>query len=113
MMSGPAVPIFGDLLRYTIAPIMSWAALPSILRKLFGPSSVPDTFKNEFPTSLMLRPKQLRAAAEESALLIPTAAQLQSQYSGLKCPVRIFHGREDQVIEAEQSQRLHDALRHS
>jgi pimeloyl-ACP methyl ester carboxylesterase len=113
MMSGPAIPVFGDLLRYTIAPIVSWAALPGVIRKLFAPRSVPNVFKNEFPTSLMLRPKQLRAAAEESALLIPATAQLQSQYSKLKCSVRIFHGMEDQVIEPEQSRRLHDVLGHS
>jgi len=113
MMSGPAIPVFGDLLRYTIAPILSWATLPTLIRKLFAPRSVPSVFKNEFPTSLMLRPKQLRAAAEESALLVPATAQLQSQYSSLNCPVRIFHGAEDQVIEPEQSRRLHDVLGHS
>jgi pimeloyl-ACP methyl ester carboxylesterase len=113
MMSGPAVPVLGDLLRYTIAPITAWAALPSLLRKLFAPRSVPAVFRTEFPTSLMLRPKQLRAAAEESALLIPTAALLQSQYSNLNCPVRIFHGMEDHVIEQTQSRRLHDAIRGS
>jgi pimeloyl-ACP methyl ester carboxylesterase len=113
MMSGPAVPVLRDLLRYTVAPIISWAALPSILRKIFAPRSVPFVFKNEFPTGLMLRPKQLRAAAEESGLLIPATAQLQSQYSDIKCPVRIFHGTEDQVIEPAHSQRLHDVLEDS
>jgi pimeloyl-ACP methyl ester carboxylesterase len=113
MMSGPAIPVFGDLLRYTIAPILSWVALPGLIKKLFAPRAVPSVFKDEFPISLTLRPKQLRAAAEESALLIPITAQLQSQYSSLKCPVRIFHGMEDRVIEPEQSQRLHEALGHS
>src|SRR5205085_9121087 len=57
-----------------------------------------------------LRPKQLRAAAEESALLIPAAAQLQSQYPRIKCPVRLFHGDEDHFIECELSRHLHEAL---
>jgi hypothetical protein len=39
-----------------------------------------------------LRPKQLRAAAEENDVLVPAAAQLQSRYSCIKCPVRLFHG---------------------
>jgi pimeloyl-ACP methyl ester carboxylesterase len=111
MMSGPAIPIVGDLLRYTIAPIISWVMLPGLSEKLFAPRPVPEAIKNEFPTSLVLRPKQLRAAAEESALLIPTTAQLQSQYFDLKCPVRIFHGLEDQVIEPAQSRRLDAVLR--
>ena len=113
MMSGPAVPILGDLLRYTVAPIISWAMLPGLIRKLFAPRSVSEPFKNEFPASLTLRPKQLRAAAEESALLIPVAALFQSQYGSLRCPVHILHGREDEVIEAEQSRRLHRAIGHS
>jgi pimeloyl-ACP methyl ester carboxylesterase len=110
LLSGPAVPILGDLFRYTVAPIISLAILPALLRKIFAPRCVPQDFKREFPISLALRPKQLRAAAEESALLIPAAAQLQSQYPRIKCPVRLFHGDADHFIECEQSRRLHHAL---
>jgi pimeloyl-ACP methyl ester carboxylesterase len=110
MMSGPAMPGLGDLVRYTVAPIISWAILPALFRKLFAPRSVPANFKNGFPASLTLRPKQLRAAAEESALLIPAAAQFQSSYHNIRCPVRIFHGKGDQVSEPEQARRLHQAL---
>jgi hypothetical protein len=28
MMSGPAIPVLGDLVGYTIGPILSWAILP-------------------------------------------------------------------------------------
>jgi pimeloyl-ACP methyl ester carboxylesterase len=110
LLSGPAVPILGDLFRYTVGPIISLAILPALLRKIFGPHPVPQVFKREFPISLVLRPKQLRAAAEESAFLIPAAAQLQFQYPRIKCPVRIFHGNEDHFIECEQSRHLHRAL---
>jgi len=113
MMSGPAIPVLGDLVRYTVAPIISWAALPALFRKLFAPRSVPGNFKNRFPASLTLRPKQLRAAAEESAFLVPTAAQFQSRYSSIRCPVRIFHGTGDQVIEPDQARRLHQVLSRS
>ncbi len=113
MLSGPAIPVIGDLLRYTVAPIISWAILPIVFRKLFAPRSVPANFKNEFPSSLMLRPKQLRAAAEESALLVPAAAQFQFRYQSIQCPVRIFHGTEDQVSEPEQAQRLNEVLSRS
>jgi pimeloyl-ACP methyl ester carboxylesterase len=110
LLSGPAVPILGDLFRYTLAPIISLAILPAMLRKIFEPHPVPQAFKREFPISLALRPKQLRAAAEESALLIPAAAHLQSQYFRIKCPVRLFHGDEDHFIECEQSRQLHRAI---
>jgi pimeloyl-ACP methyl ester carboxylesterase len=113
MMSGPAVPVLGDLMRYTVAPVISWAILPALLRKLFAPRSVPGNFKDRFPASLTLRPKQLRAAAEESAFLIPEAARLQSSYSSIRCPVHIFHGTGDQLIEPEQARRLHRVLSRS
>jgi pimeloyl-ACP methyl ester carboxylesterase len=110
MMSGPAIPVLGDLVRYTIGPILSWAILPMAFRKLFAPRSVPRDFKTRFPASLTLRPKQLRAAAEESAFLIPSAGQFQSHYPSIQCPVHIFHGAGDQIIEPEQARCLHRAL---
>ena len=110
MVSGPAIPVLGDMVRYTVAPIISWAILPALFRKLFAPRSIPANFKDGFPTSLMVRPKQLRAAAEESAFLIPEAARLQSRYSSIRCPVHIFHGTGDQLIEPEQARRLHKVV---
>lgn len=110
MMSGPAIPVLGDLVRYTIAPVISWAILPTLFRKLFAPRAVPVNFKDGFPASLTLRPKQLRAAAEESAFLIPEAARLQSRYQDVRCPIHIFHGTGDQIIEPEQARRLHELL---
>jgi pimeloyl-ACP methyl ester carboxylesterase len=113
IMSGPAIPLLGDLLRYTIAPIIAWAILPGAFRQLFAPRPVPEHFKNSFPSSLTLRPKQLRAAAEESAFLLPTAAQFQFHYPSIGCPVRIFHGTGDQVVDPAQARRLHGVLRSS
>ncbi len=110
LMSGPALPLLGDLMRYTISPIISWAITPKLMRTLFAPRAIPPKFKNEFPISLALRPKQLRAAAEESAFLVPAAAQLQLQYQGIRSPVRILHGKGDRLIEADQSRRLHEVL---
>jgi pimeloyl-ACP methyl ester carboxylesterase len=110
LLSGPAIPVFGDFLRYTVAPIISVAILPAMVRKIFAPRPTPRAFQTEFPKSLTLRPKQLRAAAEESAFLVPAATQLQSQYGEIKCPVRLFHGDQDRFIEREQSQHLHRAI---
>jgi pimeloyl-ACP methyl ester carboxylesterase len=88
----------------------AYLLLPALLRKLFAPRTVPGNFKNRFPASLTLRPKQLRAASEESAFLIPEVARLQSRYSRIRCPVHIFHGTGDQLIEPEQAKRLHQVL---
>jgi pimeloyl-ACP methyl ester carboxylesterase len=110
LLSGPAVPVFGDILRYTLAPLLGLMMLPSILRRLFAPRSVPEDFKKGFPFSLALRPKQLRAAAEESAYLIPATTRLQREYQNISCPVRLIHGQADHLIEKEQTLRLHEVL---
>src|SRR3954470_11615994 len=52
IMSGPAIPVVGDLVRYTVAPIISWLMLPGTFRKLFAPCPVASDFKQEFPYSL-------------------------------------------------------------
>ena len=100
----------GDVFRYTIAPVVSCVILPIAFRKLFSPRSVQLKFKKDFPYSLTLRPKQLRAAAEESALLVPTAAQFQFSYGAIRCPVRIFHGTDDAIIESQQARDLQRAV---
>ncbi len=41
--------------------------------------------------------------------MVPTAAQFQSSYSSIRCPVR---GTGDQISEPEQAQRLHEAAGH-
>jgi pimeloyl-ACP methyl ester carboxylesterase len=45
-----------------------------------------------------------------SAVRFFAAAQLQLQYQGIRCPVRIVHGKRDRFIEADQSRRLPEAL---
>jgi pimeloyl-ACP methyl ester carboxylesterase len=78
--------------------------------KAVFPPLGPLEFKNELPRSLMLRPKQLRAAAEESALLVPTAVKFRSLYESIQRPVRIFHGAEDAIIESKQARDLQRAI---
>jgi pimeloyl-ACP methyl ester carboxylesterase len=55
LMSGPALPLLGDLMRYTVSPIISWAITPKLMRTLFAPRAIPSEFKNEFAISLSLR----------------------------------------------------------
>jgi pimeloyl-ACP methyl ester carboxylesterase len=49
MLSGPAILVLGDLMRFTVAPIISWAILPAIYRKLFAPREVRKTSSMAFP----------------------------------------------------------------
>jgi pimeloyl-ACP methyl ester carboxylesterase len=105
--SGPAIPILGDVLRYTISPILGRAIWPLILRKIFGPSPTPAKFDG-FPVAMALRPSTIRASAAEAALMIPDAFAACGHYGAMNMPVAIIAGEEDKIVNIEgQSARLH------
>jgi pimeloyl-ACP methyl ester carboxylesterase len=110
LMSGPAIPILGDVIRYTVAPLLGWIMLPAVSRRLFAPRPVPEVFNREFPRGLALRPSQIRAAAEENALMVPAAARGAPTYRNLACPVAIVVGEGDQIVEPDQASRLQREL---
>lgn len=105
--SVPAIPVVGDVIRYSVAPIVSRLIWPLLLRRIFGPQPVPEKFRG-FPKEMAFRPWQLRASAAESALMIPDAYASRAQYRELTMPVVIVAGTEDRMIDTEdQSAQLH------
>jgi pimeloyl-ACP methyl ester carboxylesterase len=112
-MSAPAIPGFGDILSYTVSPLVSRMIWPLLLKVIFGPGPVPRKF-DAFPKAMAVRPSQLHASAEESALMIPNAIASSGEYGNLKMPVIIIAGGDDRLIDTEQqSGRLHDEVRQS
>ena len=71
-LSGPAVPVIGEIIRYTLSPLLGRLMWPFATKKIFGPSRVPEKFGG-YPKQMALRPSQIRAAAAKSALMIPDA----------------------------------------
>ena len=112
MLSPPALPLVGDVLSHTISPLLGRLLWPIFLRKIFGPNPVPKKFAG-FPEEMAIRPSQIRAAAAETALMIPAAYGFREAYGHLKMPVAIVAGREDRVSEAQQSAELHRDIAHS
>jgi len=55
--------VLGDLLRYTISPILGRLMAPMVCRKLFAPAPVSTRFENEFPLELAVRPSQINGNA--------------------------------------------------
>jgi pimeloyl-ACP methyl ester carboxylesterase len=109
----PAMPGFGDIISHTISPILSRLMWPAMLRKAFGPRSVPEKFTG-FPKEMAVRPSQLRASAVESALMIPAASGFSKAYGELDMPTIIIAGEDDRLIDInEQSVRLHRDVRQS
>lgn len=110
LLSPPAIPVIGDLLRHTISPLLGRLMFPGMARTLFAPSPIPQSF-SAFPREMALRPSQIRAAAADTAVMVPGAAKLASRYGELAMPVVILAGDGDQVADFErQSVRLHRSL---
>ena len=106
-LSGPAIPVLGDVVRHTISPLLGRLMWPLLMRKMFGPAGVPEKFEL-FPSEMALRPSQIRASAAESALMIPGAFDLREKYGSLKMPVVIIAGEDDRLIDIDdQSAQLH------
>ena len=106
-----AVPVIGDLLRHTIAPLLMAPLMGRIYAKLFAPAPVSERFRRAFPHGLVLRPPHLRATAADTAFLIPAAARLAARYRTLTMPVTIVAGTDDEVVYFDShARRLHEAL---
>ncbi|MEN3291364.1 MAG: hypothetical protein V7642_617 [Burkholderiales bacterium] len=113
-LSPPAFPVVGDLMRYTISPLLGRMIWPAMLKKLFYPTRIPENFSSKFPVWMALRPSQLKASAGETALMIPQAAILRQRYRELAMPVVIMSGAQDlHVTPKRHAERLHRELPHS
>jgi len=110
----PAIPVLGDVLRYTVSPPFGAASMPLLVKTMFAPMEVPDEFVERFPTALAVRPGQLLASSQDGVTMVPGAEAMQHRYGALTIPVAIFTGTEDRVVGAEgQSGRLHEVVRQS
>jgi pimeloyl-ACP methyl ester carboxylesterase len=112
MLSSPvAIPGIGDVMRHTVSPVVGRLLQPAMIKAMFAPAAVPERFDREFPKPMMLRPVQLRASAEDAALMTPVTVELEKHYRDLKLPVVIIAGGDDQIVDLErQSKRLHNEL---
>lgn len=114
LLSPPAIPVIGDLLRYTVSPLIGRMIWPLMARRIFSPALVPQRFSEDFPVWMMLRPAHLRAAAAETALMIPAAFSLSKRYEELTVPTVIMAGADDRHLNSHvHSERLHRDLPHS
>lgn len=95
-----AVPIIGDLLANTVAPLTGLLTSPAAVKASFAPAEVPEKF-SAFPVALGLRPSQMRATAADTALMIPGAHALSRRYGELNLPVIIMAGEGDLIVHVQ------------
>jgi pimeloyl-ACP methyl ester carboxylesterase len=110
LFSPPAIPLLGDLLSHTVAPLIGEVIAPKLIEKMFSPQGVSPRFAAEFPLPLALRPSQIQAFAEDSAHMIAAAKHLSSRYRSLFPPTAILAGDADRIVSFRQAQRLHGEL---
>jgi pimeloyl-ACP methyl ester carboxylesterase len=114
MLSPPAIPVMGDVMRHTVSPFIGRMMWPALIRKFFSPSPIPARWEKEFPVWMTLRPSQIRASATETAMMVPEAMRLCQRYEELRMPVIIMAGESDiHVTTKIHSERLHDQLPNS
>ncbi len=96
-----AVPVLGDILRYTVSPLMGAALLPLDFKAVFSPRSVPEFFLRRFPSSFLIRPSQIRAESQDAATMMQAAMALRDRLPDLYQPVVIMAGNEDRIVDHE------------
>jgi pimeloyl-ACP methyl ester carboxylesterase len=107
-----AIPILGDLLRYSVSPLIGRAMLPLLLKAMFAPLPVPGRFTNSFPRDMSVRPGQIRAESQDGVAMIPVALGMRHRYLELSMPIVIMAGTKDRVVK-DQAVRLHEEIQHS
>ena len=110
LVSVGALPVIGDILRYTVSPLLNWLFMPLVKRVLFSPGAVPARFDAAFSTAMAVRPSQIRATSEDGALMIPSAVALRNRYGDLSLPVAIIAGEGDKVVFKRRSEQLMAAV---
>jgi pimeloyl-ACP methyl ester carboxylesterase len=105
--SPPAIPVVGDIIRYTVSPLLGAAMQKSMEKQMFAPAPISAGWKDRFPFEMSLRPSQIRASAGDAALMVPAAASFQKRLGDLDRPVTIIAGAGDKVVTTSgQSARL-------
>jgi pimeloyl-ACP methyl ester carboxylesterase len=94
--SVPAIPVLGDLIANTLAPLTGLLTGPVALKASFAPAPVSEKFA-AFPVAMTLRPSQVRATAADTAMMVPAAIALSARYGELELPVIIMAGEGDLI----------------
>jgi pimeloyl-ACP methyl ester carboxylesterase len=114
LFSAPtAIPILGDLLRFSVSPLIGRAMLPLLLKGMFDPLPVPARFTKKFPRDMPVRPGQIRAQSQDGVAMIPVALSMRHRYKELSMPIVIMGGAKDHVVKDSQAVRLHEEIPHS
>ena len=111
LVAPPAVPVVGDVIRYTVAPLMGAALMPLNVKAMFSPLDVPERFKREFPYGFPVRPSQIRAESQDAVSMVPAVFGMSDRMRQLNIPITIMAGTEDRIVGHQDHARwFHEQL---
>jgi pimeloyl-ACP methyl ester carboxylesterase len=96
-----AFPLAGPVLGHTFVPFVRRLMAPGTVRRVFAPCAVPERFKRTYPMALAMRPSQMKAVADEAAMLFDAAKALRRLYSEISVPVRLIAGSDDRIVDTD------------
>lgn len=104
----PAIPVLGDVFLHTLAaPGFAFAVSPAVARN-FAPNTIPANYEERAGLSLLVRPDNWRANAEDMRNLAAFLAEQKNRYSELHTPMTIIFGEDDTSVKPENhGMRLH------
>jgi len=106
----PTIPLLGDVVAHTLAPINGRLISRPGLKAAFRPAPISKKFA-AFPLTMTLRPSQVRATAADTAMMIPSAIELSQRYSELHLPMIIMAGEGDVIaFVSKHGERLAKAV---
>jgi pimeloyl-ACP methyl ester carboxylesterase len=113
MVAPQALPVVGDLFRYTLSPLVGRVFAPLMMMVMFAPQLLPPRFVPTF-LGLSIRPWQIRAAVADGSYMVPAAMSLRGRYREIGAPTQIIAGNNDKIVSpSTQSDRLHGVIRQS
>lgn len=98
LLSLPALPVVGTLMRHTLSPLIGRLMWPLMLKRVFAPAEVPARFRRGYPVWLSLRPQALKAGAAEAGMMTLQATRLLPREKALALPVVIVAGEQDRMV---------------
>ncbi len=99
ILFGPrAMPVAGDIISYTAAPLFDALMGPVLARIMFSPQDIPERMRAEFPFQLVLQPRSMQANGEDAVEAITGLGAATMLYPSCRLPVRILAGASDRVI---------------
>ena len=111
LVAAPAVPVLGDVLRFTVSPLIGAALLPLNIKAMFAPLEVPDRFKREFPHGFPVRPSQIRAESQDAVTMVPGVVGMADRARDLRVPMTIMAGTKDRIVDHEgHAEWFHDQI---